>query len=156
MLTQGTQAPAFRLPDQDGVFHKLSDYKGKWVLLYFYPKDMTPGCTKEACTLRDVKPDFSKLNAVVLGVSKDSPSRHQKFIAKESINFTLLSDESGEMIEKYGACAKKKMMGRTYVGILRISYLINPAGKITKVYEKVKPAEHAAEVLEDLRKGHTS
>lgn len=131
--------------------HKLSDYKDKWMLLYFYPKDMTPGCTVEACTLRDNYDDFKKIKAAVLGVSADAPARHAKFADKYDLPFTLLSDESKEMLKVYGVWAKKKMMGREYMGILRNSYLIDPAGKIAKVYEGVKPANHAKEVLEDLK-----
>jgi peroxiredoxin Q/BCP len=151
MLEIGKIAPAFDLPDQDGRNHKLSDYSGKWVLVYFYPKDNTPGCTKEACSIRDYWSDFGKVGAVVLGVSKDSVKSHRSFADKHSLPFTLLSDESTEMIQAYEAWQKKKMAGREYMGIVRISYLIDPSGKIAKVYAKVKPPEHAAEVLADLK-----
>ena len=151
MLEVGKKAPAFNLPDQDGNMHKLSDYEGKWVLLYFYPKDSTPGCTKEACAIRDDWSDFKKIGAVVLGVSKDSVKSHRNFADKHSLPFTLLSDESTKMIEKYGAWQKKKMAGREYMGIVRISYLVDPGGKVAKVYKKVKPPEHSAEVLADLK-----
>lgn len=151
MLEVGKKAPAFNLPDQDGKNHKLSDYAGKWVLVYFYPKDNTPGCTKEACAIRDYWSDFGKIGAVVLGVSKDSVKSHRNFADKHSLPFTLLSDESTKMIEKYGAWQKKKMAGREYMGIVRISYLVDPKGKVAKVYPKVKPPEHAAEVLADLK-----
>ncbi len=151
MLEVGKKAPAFNLPDQDGKKHKLSDYSGKWVLVYFYPRDNTSGCTKEACAIRDDWSDFKKLGAVVLGVSKDSVKSHRNFADKHSLPFTLLSDESTKMIEKYGAWRKKKMAGREYMGIVRISYLIDPKGKVAKVYAKVKPPEHSAEVLADLR-----
>ncbi|MCK4549848.1 MAG: thioredoxin-dependent thiol peroxidase [Candidatus Krumholzibacteria bacterium] len=151
MLEAGKKAPAFNLPDQDGNKHRLSDYAGKWVLVYFYPKDNTSGCTKEACAIRDDWSDFRKLGAVVLGVSKDSVKSHRNFADKHSLPFTLLSDESTKMIEKYGAWQKKKMAGREYMGIVRISYLIDPKGKVAKVYAKVKPPEHSAEVLADLR-----
>ncbi len=150
MIQIGKKAPNFTLPDQNGDMHALSDYKGKWVLIYFYPKDMTPGCTVEACALRDAQPDFSKLDAVVLGVSKDSVARHKKFEEKENLNFTLLSDESTEMIQAYEAWAEKSMFGKKYMGILRNSYLIDPDGNIAKRYEKVKPADHAKEVLNDI------
>lgn len=149
-LQAGDKAPAFTLPDQNGKNHALEDYKGKWVLLYFYPKDMTPGCTVEACTLRDEHPAFQKLDAVVLGVSADSASRHEKFIEKYDLPFTLLSDEDKKMLNDYGVWAKKTLAGREYMGILRQSYLIDPKGKIRKVYHKVKPKEHAGEVLSDL------
>jgi len=150
MLEVGKKAPAFNLPDQDGKMHKLSDYAGKWVLVYFYPKDSTPGCTKEACAIRDYWSDFKTIGAVVLGVSKDSVKSHRKFADKHELPFTLLSDESTEMIQEYDAWQKKKMAGREYMGIVRISYLVDPKGKVAKVYPKVKPPEHAAEVLADL------
>lgn len=145
-------APDFSLPDQDGKNHKLSDYRGKWVLLYFYPKDNTPGCTKEACTLRDSLEEFERKNAVVLGMSADSPKSHKGFMEKHKLPFVLLSDESKQVLESYGVWAKKKFLGREYLGILRNSYLINPEGKIVKIYEGVKPANHAEEVLVDLIK----
>lgn len=151
MLQEGTKAPAFNVPDQTGTDRSLTDYKGKWILLYFYPKDMTPGCTTEACTIRDVYGDFKKAGIEVLGVSKDSVARHQKFIEKESLPFTLLADESTEMIQAYEAWAEKSMFGKKYMGILRISYLIDPEGVIRKVYPKVKPAAHADEVLKDQK-----
>lgn len=143
-------APDFSLPDQDGKNHKLSDYRGKWVLLYFYPKDNTPGCTTEACTLRDAFEEFERKNAVVLGMSADSPKSHKGFMEKHNLPFVLLSDESKQVLESYGVWAKKKFLGREYLGILRNSYLINPEGKIVKIYEGVKPANHAEEVLVDL------
>jgi peroxiredoxin Q/BCP len=121
------------------------------VLLYFYPKDDTPGCTKEACALRDAFPAFGKLNAVIMGVSADSESKHQKFIDKFSLPFILLADTEKEVVRKYGVWGKKKFMGREYLGINRMSFLIDPKGKIAKVYREVKPAEHAKEVLEDLK-----
>lgn len=145
-------APDFSLPDQDDKIHKLSDYKGKWVLLYFYPKDNTPGCTTEACTLRDAFEEFDRKNAVVLGVSADSPKSHAGFASKHKLPFTLLSDENKEVLTAYGVWAKKKFLGKEYMGILRNSYLIDPKGKIVKIYEGVKPAKHAEEVLVDLIK----
>ena len=147
----GSQAPAFSLPDQDGEIHKLSDYKGQWLLLYFYPKDDTPGCTIEACTIRDQFKDFKRIKAVVLGVSKDSVASHRKFADAYDLPFTLLSDEAKKVIEKYGVWGEKNMMGRKYMGVRRTSFLISPVGKIAKVYEKVKPPVHAKEVLEDIR-----
>lgn len=149
-LKQGDTAPNFSLPDQDGKTHALKDYRGQWVLLYFYPKDMTPGCTVEACKLRDNYPDFEKIDAVVFGVSADSVARHKKMVEKHNLPFSLLADEEKEMLKAYGVWAKKKMFGREYMGILRNSYLVDPKGKIAKVYEKVKPAVHAKEVLHDL------
>lgn len=118
---------------------------------YFYPKDDTPGCTVEACTLRDNFPKFKKMKAVVLGVSADPVKKHAKFAEKYELPFTLLSDEKKEMLGAYGVWAKKKFMGREYMGILRNSYLIDPQGKIAKIYEGVKPKDHAEEVLQDLK-----
>lgn len=155
-----TKAPDFTLPDQSGKTHKLSEYKGKWVLVYFYPKDDTPGCTKEACAIRDEFPDFNKLKITVLGISADSVKSHSKFVEKYKLPFTLLADEDKEVINKYGVWAKKKFMparrtgtggGREYMGILRTSFLISPEGKIAKVYEKVKPEMHATEILTDVK-----
>ena len=150
-LKAGSKAPAFSLPDQDGKMHALKDYAGKWVLLYFYPKDDTPGCTIEACTLRDNFPKFKKLKVTVLGVSVDSAKSHGKFAKKYDLPFTLLSDEDKKLVNAYGVWGKKKFMGREYMGTLRWSFLINPEGKIAKIYEGVKPAQHAEEVLQDLR-----
>ncbi len=141
MLTVGSKAPAFAAPDQDGKTHNLSDYAGKWVLLYFYPKDFTSGCTTEACTLRDNYEGFKKIDAVVLGVSTDSVESHAGFSKEHELPFTLLSDPEKKIVAAYeasGAWTK------------RISYLIDPAGKIAKTYDSVKPAEHATQVLADL------
>lgn len=150
MLEENTKAPDFTLNDQDGNEHKLSSYLGKWVLLYFYPKDMTPGCTKEACAMRDAEPDFSKLDAMVFGISKDSTESHKKFSEKHDLNFTLLADPEMTMIKDYQALGEKSMFGKKYMGVLRISYLIDPEGNIAKAYKKVKPADHAKEVLKDI------
>jgi peroxiredoxin Q/BCP len=144
------QAPDFKLKDQNGKIHKLSNYQGKWVLLYFYPKDDTPGCTKEACAIRDNFPNFKKLSVVVLGVSVDSVESHKKFSQKYNLPFTLLSDERKEIVKKYGVWGKKKFMGKEYEGTLRTSFLISPQGKIAKIYENVKPEIHAEEVLNNL------
>lgn len=146
----GSLTPDFTLPDQNGKEHTLSDYRSRWVLLYFYPKDDTPGCTKEACGIRDSFSDFKKAGIVVLGVSADSVLRHKKFEEKYGLPFTLLSDESKNVIRKYGVWALKKFMGREYFGILRTSFLIDPEGRIVKVYSHVKPELHAREVLGDL------
>ncbi len=127
------KAPDLTLLDQNGKKHKLSNYKGKWVLLYFYPKDDTPGCTKEACAIRDSFPDFKKLKITVLGVSVNSVKSHKKFADKYKLPFTLLADESKAVVNKYGVWAKKKFMGREYMGTLRTSFLINPSGKIAKI-----------------------
>ncbi|PJE77213.1 thioredoxin-dependent thiol peroxidase [Candidatus Uhrbacteria bacterium CG10_big_fil_rev_8_21_14_0_10_48_16] len=152
MLKLGKKAPAFSLPDQDGNVHTLSDYLGKWILLYFYPKDDTPGCTKEACMIRDHWPKFKKLGIQVFGVSVDPVKRHAKFVEKYDLPFTLLADEEKKIVQKYGVWGEKKFMGRTYLGTSRVSYLIDPEGTIAKVYEDVKPAEHAEEVLRDLKR----
>ncbi|MBI3633147.1 MAG: thioredoxin-dependent thiol peroxidase [Candidatus Vogelbacteria bacterium] len=146
----GEKAPEFKLQDQNGKLHSLSDYGGKWVLLYFYPKDDTPGCTKEACMIRDDFFNFEKISTVVLGVSTDSVKSHKKFEEKYHLPFTLLADEEKDVVNKYGVWAEKKFMGRKYMGTLRTSFLIDPKGKIAKIYENVKPIEHAAEVLRDL------
>lgn len=150
-LQEGKKAPEFSLLDQDGVKHSLKDYRGKWVLLYFYPKDDTPGCTTEACTIRDSFDDFKKSKIVVLGVSTDPVKKHKKFAEKYDLPFTLLADEEKEVVNAYGVWGKKKFMGREYMGTNRISFLIDPEGKIAKVYETVKPAAHAAEVLTDQK-----
>ncbi|TSC90526.1 MAG: peroxiredoxin Q/BCP [Parcubacteria group bacterium Gr01-1014_2] len=144
-------APDFKLPDQDGKIHKLSDYRGRWVVLYFYPKDNTPGCTKEACAIRDSFPAFEKLKAKVLGVSVDSVVSHKKFAEKFSLPFTLLADEKKEVVKKYGVWGKKRFMGKEYDGTYRTSFLIDPNGKIVKIYENVKPEIHAEEVLDYLK-----
>lgn len=146
----GTKAPDFTLQDQDGVSHTLSQYKSQWVLIYFYPKDNTPGCTKQACTLRDAEPAFEKLDAVVLGISGDSVASHKKFVEKFQLPFPLLADTDRNVIEAYGSWGKKKLMGREYMGIFRNSFLISPDGTIAKVYEAVKPEKHAEEVLADI------
>lgn len=150
-LKQSQPAPDFSLSDQTGQLHSLKDYLGQWVLIYFYPKDDTPGCTTEACNLRDNFPQFKKLKAVVLGISVDTIKSHQKFVTKYQLPFTLLADEDKSAVKKYGVWQKKKFMGREYMGIVRNSFLINPKGKIAKIYEGVKPAEHADEVLADLK-----
>ncbi len=151
MLKIGRKAPAFSLHDQDSVIHSLKHYAGKWVLLYFYPKDDTPGCTKEACMIADVYKDFKRMKVSVIGVSKDTPKSHKKFAEKYSLPFTLLSDPTMEMMDKYGAAAFKQMYGKTVRGTNRISYLINPEGKIAKVYPNVDPANHALELLKDSK-----
>ena len=151
MIRIGQKAPDFSLPDQNGTIHKLSGYLGQWVLIYFYPKDNTPGCTKEACAVRDNLPAFKELKAAVLGVSVDSVRSHAKFAEKYGLNFTILADESKKVVNRYGVWAKKNFMGRKYMGTLRTSFLINPSGKIVKIYENVKPEVHAEELLEDLK-----
>lgn len=151
-LKTGDKAPNFKLQDQNNKAHSLADYEGKWLLLYFYPKDDTPGCTKEACAIRDSFPSFGKLKAVVLGISADSVQNHKKFAEKYKLPFTLLADIKKEIVKKYGVWGKKKFMGREYDGIFRTSFLINPKGKIVKIYENVKPEIHVEEVIKDLTK----
>lgn len=150
-LEVGSKAPAFTLVDAQGKKIKLSDFKGSPVVLYFYPKDDTTGCTKEACAFRDRSQELKKLGAVVLGVSADSPASHQKFIDKYSLNFPLLSDESHEVCEKYGAWREKNMYGKKSMGIQRSTYLIDAQGKIAQVWKKVSVDGHDAQVLEALQ-----
>ncbi len=147
----GSKAPQFKLLDQDGTLHSLKQYLGKQVLLYFYPKDDTPGCTTEACAIRDSFKDFEKMGMVVLGVSKDDAKKHKKFQEKYSLPFTLLADTEGAVCEAYGVWQLKKFMGREYMGIARVSFLIDEKGMIKKVYEKVTPASHASQVLTDAK-----
>lgn len=151
MLKIGRKAPTFSLLDQTSTLHTLKQYVGKWVLLYFYPKDDTPGCTKEACMIAEVYSDFKKLGVTVLGVSKDTPKSHLKFAEKYSLPFTLLSDPTMAMMDTYGALVMKKMYGKDVRGTKRISYLIDPSGKIAKVYGEVDPANHAIELLKDIK-----
>lgn len=151
MLKEHDVAPAVELSDQDGVTRSLTDYRGGWVLLYFYPKDDTPGCTKEACMIRENWSEFARLGITVLGVSVDSVKSHKKFVEKYSLPFTLLADEEKKVVNTYGVWAKKKFMGREYMGTLRTSFLIDPKGQIAKIYTDVKPAGHADEVLADLK-----
>ena len=147
MLKSGSTAPAFTTKDAAGRTVKLKDFKGQKVVLYFYPKDDTPGCTKEACSFRDDFATFKKRGINVLGVSPDSEASHKKFADKFKLPFTLLSDPDHAIAEAYGTYGEKKFMGRTYMGILRTTFLIDEKGKIKKVFEKVKPNEHAREVL---------
>lgn len=143
-------APQFSLLDQDGNTHTLNQYSGSWLLLYFYPKDDTPGCTKQACGLRDNMNEFANRGIQVLGVSKDSVASHQKFAQKYHLPFPLLSDLTHETSKAYGAWGFKKFMGRTYEGVFRNSYLVDPKGKIVKTYEKVNPLTHANRILKDF------
>jgi len=150
-LKTGTPAPDFSLPDQNGKTHALSDYKGKWLVVYFYPKDDTPGCTLEACNFRDNHSALAKLGAEVVGVSTDPVASHKKFEEKYELNFALLADENQEMVNAYDVWGLKKFMGKEYEGTSRVSFIIDPDGKIAKIYEKVKAAEHGEEVLSDLK-----
>ena len=144
----GEKAKDFNLKDQDGAVRTLGDFKGKWLVLYFYPKDETPGCTTQACSLRDSNDDLIELGAEVVGVSKDNIESHLKFKAKHKLNFTLLSDPEGAMIEAYGAWGPK-MFGRE--GILRKTYIIDPEGLVRKIYGRATPLGHGEKVVEDLR-----
>ena len=149
-LAAGNPAPQFELPDQDDNIVKLSDYAGKKVLVYFYPKAMTPGCTVQAQNLRDVKAELEAPNVVVFGISPDPVKRLPKFIEKESLNFTLLSDEDHQIAEAFGVWGPKKFMGKEYDGIHRISFLIDEEGKIEKVFDKFKTKDHHEVVLDYL------
>jgi len=144
-------ASNFSLIDQDGKTKSLGDYKGKWLVLYFYPKDDTPGCTTEACSFRDEYQYIQEQGAEVIGISKDNPASHKKFAEKYNLNFTLLSDESGEVIEAYGAWGERSMYGRKFMGIIRSTFIIDPKGNIVKEYPKVTPKAHAAQVVKDLQ-----
>lgn len=145
------KAPDFSLPDQNNTIHKLADYAGKWLVVYFYPKDSTPGCTKEACNFRDGRDELKTLGAEVVGISKDSVKSHAKFAEKHNLNFTLLSDESTDTIQAFGSWKLKKFMGREYMGINRDTYLIDPSGEIVKKYEGVNPLTHFKEIYDDLK-----
>ncbi len=145
------KAPDFKLQDEKGDWHSLVDYKGKMVLLYFYPKDMTSGCTTEAQCLRDRMNDLKKLNVVVLGVSPDDVKSHMKFKEKEKLNYTLLADVEKDVVNKYGVWQEKSMYGRKYMGVMRESFLIDGNGMVVKHYEKVKPELHADEVINDVK-----
>ncbi|MCK9210761.1 MAG: thioredoxin-dependent thiol peroxidase [Ignavibacteriaceae bacterium] len=151
MIEEGKKAPAFNLNDQDGKAHSLKDYLGKKVVLYFYPKDNTPGCTKEACSFRDEFAVFKKSNTVILGVSADAVKSHKNFSEKFSLPFPLLSDESKEMIENYGVWKEKSMYGKKYMGIERTTVIIDGEGKVKKIFSKVKVDGHTEEVLEALK-----
>lgn len=142
-------APDFTLSDTSGEPHTLKDYSGKWVILYFYPKDDTPGCTAEACSLRDARDTLAEMGAEIIGVSKDDANSHEKFKAKYSLNFTLLTDPDKQAIDAYGAWGKK-MFG--VEGILRKTFIINPQGQVVKAYGRVTPIGHGEQVVEDLKK----
>lgn len=145
------KAPDFTLQDQFDKTHSLKDYAGKWVVLYFYPKDDTPGCTKEACSFRDEFKEIESKGAVVLGVSKDSVKSHAKFAEKYNLNFPLLADVDLEIMKAYNAYGLKKFMGREFEGTLRKTFLISPEGEIAKEYPKVTPKDHAVQIIKDLQ-----
>ncbi|MDX2213423.1 MAG: thioredoxin-dependent thiol peroxidase [Oculatellaceae cyanobacterium bins.114] len=149
-LQPGDIAPDFSLPDGNGNTVQLSDFRGKWVVLYFYPRDNTPGCTTEACGFRDAYTNYQSQDVVVLGVSTDDAKSHTKFSTKFDLPFPLLTDADGQMSTTYESYGLKKFMGKEYMGISRNTFLIDPEGKIAKVYLKVKPDNHAAQILADL------
>jgi thioredoxin-dependent peroxiredoxin len=149
-LKEGDLAPEFTAATNGGGKLSLSDFRGRNVVLYFYPRDDTPGCTKEACAFRDEFAVFKKKGVVVLGVSTDSAKSHDKFVAKYRLPFTLVSDEDKKIVEAYGAWGQKSFLGRTYQGTFRVTFLIGPDGRIRKIWPAVKPAEHAEEVLAAL------
>lgn len=151
MLKVGDKAPEFSLPDQEGQMHQLSDYLGQKVILYFYPKDNTAGCTKQACGFRDHYVEFQEQNVQVIGISKDSKKSHINFINKYDLPFVLLSDTELQAIQAYDVWKEKSMYGRKYMGVVRTTYLINEEGIIEKAFEKVKPAENAQQMLNELK-----
>jgi len=148
MLQTGDNAPDFTVKDHAGADVKLSDFHGQRVVLYFYPKDDTPGCTKEACSLRDGFSEFEKENIKILGISPDDEKSHQKFISKYELPFTLLADRDHRVADAYGSYGEKTFMGKNYMGVLRKTFLIDEQGKIVKIFDKVKVDEHADEILE--------
>lgn len=151
MLEIGDQAIDFTLPASDGSDVKLSDLQGQTVVLYFYPKDLTPGCTTEACDFRDYSPEFEKLNTVILGVSRDPLKSHQKFVQKHDLPFLLLSDEEEKVCKAYGVMKEKNMFGRKVWGIERTTFVINPSGRIINIYRKVRVKNHVKEVLDFIK-----
>jgi thioredoxin-dependent peroxiredoxin len=149
-LKEGSTAPHFSLKDIEGKQVSLKDFHGQWVVLYFYPRDLTPGCTDEACGFRDRYDNLKAANVTVVGISADDEKSHQKFVKKHSLPFPLLCDVTTEVAKAYGCFGEKKFMGKTYEGIFRHTFIIAPDGKIAKLYRKVKPKEHAAQILEDI------
>lgn len=141
----------FTLPDQNNNLHNLADYRGRWVVVYFYPHDDTPGCTKEACGFRDKSQPYKDNKIVIFGISKDSVVSHKKFAEKYHLNFPLLSDESKDVIKAYGAWGEKKFLSKTFEGVLRKTFLIDPTGKIQKTYDKVDVLNHADAILQDIK-----
>ncbi|MEM6259326.1 MAG: thioredoxin-dependent thiol peroxidase [Planctomycetota bacterium] len=150
MIEPGKAAPAFHLADQDGNKHRLSQYKGKWVVLYFYPKDNTPGCTTQACGFRDAETQLQAQGAVVLGISPDDQKSKAKFAGKFDLNFPVLADVDAKTCEKYGVWQEKSMYGKTYMGVVRTTFLIDPNGKVAQRFDKVKVKGHTEAVLEAL------
>lgn len=150
-LVGNTMAPDFSLPDEQGVMHSLSEFRGKPVVLYFYPKDDTPGCTTEACNFRDDYSEYEQAGAIIIGVSPDASKSHMKFKTKYALPFLLLADADHQVCELFGVWGRKKFMGREFDGVFRTTFLIDPEGKIKRVFENVKPAEHSKEVLAALQ-----
>ena len=147
ILEAGTKAPAFELKDSQGQLHKLSDYAGKTIVIYFYPKDDTPGCTKEACSFRDSYQEFKQAGVDIIGISPDTEKSHSKFADKYELPFTLLADPDHQVCEAFGVWGLKKYMGREYDGVFRTTFIIGPDGEIKRVFKNVKPADHSQEVL---------
>ena len=152
VLETGQQAPEFELKDQSGQTHKLLDYRGQTIVVYFYPKDDTTGCTKEACSFRDSFSEFKAAGVTVLGISPDSEKSHAKFAEKYELPFTLLADPDHQVCEAYGVWGLKKFMGREYDGVFRTTFIVGPDGAVKHVFEKVKPENHSQEVLAEVRK----
>ena len=152
MIALEQKAPEFCLPNQDDIEICLRDLKGKWIVLYFYPRDNTPGCTTEACEFTEAAPDFSELDAVILGVSADSTKKHRNFIEKKELGITLLSDEDTSMMQEYGVWQLKKNYGKEYMGIVRTTLIINPEGVVKALFEKVRVKEHVAKVQAELER----
>ncbi|MCX7868141.1 thioredoxin-dependent thiol peroxidase [Limisphaera sp. VF-2] len=150
-LPEGAPAPEFEALAQDGRPFRLRDFRGRWVVLYFYPRDHTPGCTREACEFRDAHAQFQKLGAVVIGVSTDTVASHARFAERQRLPFLLLADPDRSLVQQYGVWGRKRFMGRTIEGTLRTTFLIDPEGRIRRIWHGVRPAGHAAEVLEALR-----
>ena len=151
MLEIGTVVPDFCLPNQDDEEICFRDIKGKWIVLYFYPKDNTPGCTTQACDFTEAEPDFSRLDAIILGVSPDSPKKHRNFIEKKELKITLLADEEKELCNTFGIWQLKKFMGKEYMGVVRSTFIISPEGKISALWTKVRVKEHVKQVKEKLQ-----
>lgn len=154
MISLNQPAPAFTLPDQNNTPVSLHDYKGKWVVVYFYPKDDTPGCTVEACSFRDNETLLTQAGVVVLGISKDTVASHKKFSEKFNLNFRILADPSTEVIQAYGAWQEKSMYGKKYMGIQRLTVVVDPEGNIYHISPKVTPKDHAKEILKLLQNNH--
>ncbi|EDZ63058.1 protein containing Alkyl hydroperoxide reductase / Thiol specific antioxidant domain [Sulfurimonas gotlandica GD1] len=152
MLKIETQAPAFCLPNQDDIEICLRDLRGKWIVLYFYPRDNTPGCTTEACEFTEAAPDFSELDAIIIGVSADTTKKHRSFIEKQDLGITLLSDEDTSMMQEYGVWQLKKNYGKEYMGIVRTTFIINPEGVVKALFENVKVKDHVAKVQAELER----